>query len=151
MNDDAKRTDPVHTDEPDVENANIPMTDSERLRNLALFIPRLLQLIGRLVVDPDVPLLDKVILGAAAAYVLSPLDLLPDAVPMLGQLDDIYLITICLLRLMHGSGETKLRQHWEGPEDIVQILSTVTDLATRYLPGGLRTRLRSWVEAKPTT
>ena len=141
----------THTDEPRVENATDPMSDGDRLRNLALFVPRLLQLIGRLVADSDVPLVDKVILGAAAAYVVSPLDLLPDAVPLLGQLDDIYLIAICLLRLMHRSGEAKLRQHWDGPEDIVQILHTVTDVATRYLPGGLRTRLRGWVEAKPST
>jgi len=133
----------------DIDDARAPTSDSDRLRNLALFVPRLLQLIGRLVTDPEVPLIDKVILGAAAAYVVSPLDIMPDAVPLLGQIDDIYLIAICLLRLMHRSGEAKLRQHWDGPEDIVQILHNVTDIATRYLPGKVRTYLRNWVESKP--
>ncbi len=126
-----------------------PASDSERWRHLALFVPRLVQLVWRLLADPEVPLLDKVLLGAAAAYAASPFDIVPDFVPLLGQIDDIYLIAICLLRLMHRSGEAKLRQHWEGPEDIVQLLHTVTDVATRILPGSLRERLRHWVEAGP--
>ena len=123
----------------------------DRWRDLALFVPRLLKLVGRLIKDPDVELLDKVLLGAAAAYAASPLDILPDAVPLLGQIDDIYLIALCLLRLMHRSGEDKLRKHWDGPEDIVQVLHTVTDFATRYLPSGLRDRLRGWVESRPSS
>ena len=130
---------------------SMPLDDGrDRWRDLALFVPRLLKLVGRLIKDPDVELLDKVLLGAAAAYVASPIDILPDAVPLLGQIDDIYLIALCLLRLMHRSGEGKLRQHWDGPEDIVQLLHTATDFATRYLPGGLRDRLRGWVESKPS-
>jgi len=125
-----------------------PDDGRDRWRDLALFVPRLLKLVGRLIKDPDVELLDKVLLGAAAAYVASPIDILPDAVPLLGQIDDIYLIALCLLRLMHRSGEGKLRQHWDGPEDIVQLLHMATDFATRYLPSGLRDRLRGWVESK---
>ena len=128
-----------------------PDDGRDRWRDLALFVPRLLKLVGRLIKDPDVELLDKVLLGAAAAYAASPPDILPDAVPLLGQVDDIYLIALCLLRLMHRSGEEKLRKHWDGPEDIVQVLHTVTDFATRYLPSGLRDRLRGWVEKKPSS
>jgi uncharacterized membrane protein YkvA (DUF1232 family) len=131
------------------EEPDAPASDKERWRQLATFVPRLVQLVWRLLADPEVPLLDKILLGAAAAYAASPFDIVPDFVPLLGQIDDIYLIAICLLRLMHRSGEAKLRQHWEGPEDIVQLLHTVTDVATRILPGGLRERLRHWVEAGP--
>ena len=120
----------------------------ERWRDLALFVPRLLRLVGRLLVDPEIPLVDKLLLGAAAAYAASPLDIVPDSIPVLGQLDDLYLIALCLLRLMHRSGEAKLRQHWDGPEDIVDLLRSVTDLATRYLPGKIRGHIRNWVETK---
>ncbi len=136
------------SDEPAQEPVSEPR---EPWRDWALFVPRLLRLVGRLHADSEVPLLDKVLLGAAAAYAASPLDIVPDAVPILGQLDDVYLIALCLLRLMHRSGEAKLRQHWDGPEDIVQLLHTVTDYATRFLPGGLRERLRSWVESRTPT
>jgi len=122
--------------------------DSERLRNLALFVPRLVKLVWRLIRDSEVPLQEKILLGAAAFYAIGPIDLVPDTIPVLGQLDDLYLIALCLLRLLHRSGEEKIRQHWEGPEDIVHLLHSVTDLATRYLPSIIRGRIRGWVEAQ---
>lgn len=124
---------------------------SDRWRDLALFVPRLLRLVGKLLVDPEIPLVDKLLLGAAAAYAASPIDIVPDSIPVLGQLDDLYLIALCLLRLLHSCGEEKLRQHWDGPEDIVDLLHTVTDLATRYLPRKIREPIRKWVETKSVT
>ena len=124
-----------------------PDLEGEGLRNLALFVPRFVKLIGRLVVDPEVPAFEKILLGAVILYIVSPLDIIPDSLPVLGQLDDLYLITLCLLRLLNRSGAPKLRQHWQGPEDIVQLLQTVSDYATRYLPEPVRTRIRAWVEA----
>jgi uncharacterized membrane protein YkvA (DUF1232 family) len=47
------------------------------------------QLAWRLLRDPRTPLLPKLILGATVLYVLSPLDIVPDVVPVLGQLDDV--------------------------------------------------------------
>lgn len=122
--------------------------DRERLRNLALFVPRVLRMVGRLLTDPEVDTGDKVLLGAAALYVVSPLDIVPDSIPLVGPLDDLFLLTLVLLRLLNRSGEEKIRQHWSGPEDIVAFLGSVTDLATRYLPQSVRTRIRAWVEAK---
>lgn len=123
-------------------------TGGEQLKNLLLFLPRLVILVTRLVGDAEVALADKALLGAALVYVASPLDFIPDMIPGIGQLDDIYLLALVLLRLLNRSGEAKLRQHWEGPEDIVAILNRVTDLGTRFLPGPVRDKLRSWIEAK---
>ena len=122
--------------------------DRERLRNLALFVPRMLRLIGRLIADSEVRVGDKMLLGAAALYVVSPLDIVPDSIPLIGPLDDLFLLTLVLLRLLNRSGEHKIRQHWDGPEDIVAFLEIITDLATRYLPATVRDRIRVWVEAK---
>jgi uncharacterized membrane protein YkvA (DUF1232 family) len=79
---------------------------------------------------------------------MSPLDILPDVIPVIGQLDDIYLVALCLLRLMNRSGEAKIRAHWEGPEDIVALLHHVSEIATRYLPEPVRSTVRRWVEAR---
>jgi uncharacterized membrane protein YkvA (DUF1232 family) len=56
----------------------------------------LLRLAVRLLRDPIVPLLPKVLPVAAALYVISPLDLIPDVVPVLGQLDDLGILLIAL-------------------------------------------------------
>ena len=143
MNDEAARPTPA---EP---TPNVPPSrDDEALRKLLLFLPRLAKMVAQLVVDSEVATTDKLLLGAAILYVASPLDILPDIIPMVGQLDDIYLVAMCLLRLMNHSGEAKLRQYWDGPEDIVAVLGKVTDFATRYLPSGVRTQVRHWVEVR---
>ena len=119
-----------------------------RLHALGMFIPRLLKLIGRLVVDAEVPTMEKVLLGAAVFYVVGPIDLIPDSIPIVGQLDDLYLLAICLLRLLNRSGPEKLLQYWEGPEDILSLLQEVTDLSTRFLPVRVRGTIQNWVQAR---
>jgi uncharacterized membrane protein YkvA (DUF1232 family) len=120
------------------------------MKNVVLFLPRFLALVGKLLVDPEVSGTDKLLLGAVLVYIVSPLDILPDFIPVIGQLDDIYLVALGLLRLLNRSGEAKLRQHWDGPEDIVAILDTVTGVATRYLPQPVRDAVRKWIDARAT-
>jgi uncharacterized membrane protein YkvA (DUF1232 family) len=122
--------------------------DLEQLKNLLLFLPRLAVLVGKLIVDSEVSGTDKLLLAGVVAYIASPLDIIPDFVPVLGQLDDIYIVALVLLRLMNRSGEAKLRQHWDGPEDIIHLLNLVTDYATRYLPQPVRTAVRNWVDVR---
>lgn len=50
----------------------------------------------RLLRDPRTPIVPKLILGAAIVYVLSPIDLIPDIFPILGQMDDLAVITLGL-------------------------------------------------------
>jgi uncharacterized membrane protein YkvA (DUF1232 family) len=116
--------------------------------DLVLFLPRLALLLGRLIADPQVATTDKLLLGAVVAYIVSPIDIVPDFIPVIGQIDDVYLVALCLLRLLNRSGEAKVRQYWDGPEDIVAFLHTVTDLATRYLPDPARAALRGWIDAR---
>ena len=111
-------------------------------------MPRYGKLAWRLGRDPVLSRVRRGAVIAAAGYLISPIDAVPGVIPVLGQLDDIYLVALCLLRLMNRSGEAKLRQHWDGPEDIVRVLNTVTDYATRYLPGPVRTAVRGWVEVR---
>lgn len=54
------------------------------------------QLAWRLVRDPRTPLMPKLVLGAALLYAVSPIDLVPDVIPFLGQLDDVAVLAIAL-------------------------------------------------------
>ena len=60
--------------------------------DLLTTVPDFAYLICKLMLDPDVPSSRKLDLGLALLYVLSPLDLVPDSVPLLGKLDDAYAI-----------------------------------------------------------
>ena len=61
----------------------------ETLREIALFLPNFVILLKRLVGDPRVPRKSKLILGGTILYLVSPIDIVPDFVPGLGQLDDV--------------------------------------------------------------
>ena len=67
-----------------------------RARELARFLPALVTLVRRLRTDPRVPRRAKVAVGAAALYLAMPIDLVPDFIPVVGQLDDVLVVAIAL-------------------------------------------------------
>lgn len=110
-----------------------------RLTREALrFLPNLLKLAYRLARDPRVPQADKIVLAATVAYVITPLDVLPDFIPFFGQIDDGYLIAVALLRLLNRTPGEVLTEHWEGPGDIRRLLNRIIVLTTFFLPQRVR-------------
>jgi uncharacterized membrane protein YkvA (DUF1232 family) len=85
-------------------------------RALARFIPDCIVLTRRLLSDPRVPLRRKLLLGLLAAYLAMPFDLVPDFIPVAGQLDDAILVALVLRAILRSGGEELLREHWPGPE-----------------------------------
>ena len=62
------------------------------LQNLFLRFKREIQLYRNILADPRTPRLTRVLLGAAIAYAVTPVDLIPDFIPVIGQLDDIVIV-----------------------------------------------------------
>jgi uncharacterized membrane protein YkvA (DUF1232 family) len=85
-------------------------------RALAGFIPECVVLVRRLLRDPRVPRRAKVALGLLIAYLLLPLDLVPDFIPVAGQLDDAILVALVLRWFLRAGGAGLVREHWPGPE-----------------------------------
>jgi uncharacterized membrane protein YkvA (DUF1232 family) len=98
----------------------------ESARALAGFIPDCVVLCGRLLCDPRVPRRKKALLVALAGYLALPFDLVPDFIPVAGQLDDVMIVALVLRSLVRGGGEPIVREHWPGPENS---LATVLRLA----------------------
>ena len=105
-----------------------------RLKNLLLFLPNLILLLGRLIRDSRVPAAEKALFAAAVLYAISPLDFIPDFFPFIGQVDDLYLIALTLIRLIHKSDPNVVREHWTGGGDIVELIESIAALAPRFLP-----------------
>jgi uncharacterized membrane protein YkvA (DUF1232 family) len=104
------------------------------MKSLLLFLPHLLQLFYRLMADQRISKSDRAILVATVAYVLLPLDFMPDFIPFIGQVDDIYLVAIALVRLINRAPEKVVAQYWHGPGDIKQIVTTICEIAQMFLP-----------------
>src|SRR5215210_5071890 len=88
----------------------------KRVRELARFVPDCAVLFARLARDPRMPRSSKLMLAGMAAHLASPIDLIPDFIPVLGQLDDALLLALVLRRLLGRAGPELVREHWPGPD-----------------------------------
>jgi uncharacterized membrane protein YkvA (DUF1232 family) len=92
-------------------------------RALAGCIPDCLVLVRRLLRDPRVPRRRKLALGLLAGYLVLPFDLVPDFIPVAGQIDDAILVALVLRYVLRGGGEPLLRELWPGPERSLALVS----------------------------
>ena len=98
---------------------------------LARAIPDVVALCRGLVRDPRVPFSSKVLVGAALVWVLSPIDLVPEFIPVLGPLDDVIVVGLVLRHLIKRAGVEVVHEHWRGDP---RVLRTALRLAGHRLP-----------------
>ena len=118
-----------------------------RMKNLLLFVPNLVVLCGKLMVDPRVPAKERLLVAGAIVYAIVPLDLIPDMIPFVGQIDDAYLIALSLLRLTTLANPNVVREHWRGGGDVVELIGSTATIAAKFLPKRLRRVLTAHVES----
>lgn len=90
---------------------------SSRWRELVRFLPDVGRLLVGLTRDPRVPLRAKLVAGLFGAYLLSPLDLVPDILPGAGQVDDLAVALVALRYLCRSAGYDVLHDLWRGSDD----------------------------------
>ena len=88
----------------------------EDARALAGFIPDCAVLTGRLLRDSRVPRRHKLLLVCLLGYLALPFDLVPDFIPVAGQLDDVLVTALVLRAFLRGAGQEPVREHWPGPQ-----------------------------------
>lgn len=119
--------------------------DREGVKQLIRDIPNFLKLLGRLARDPRISKLDKAIVMATIGYVVMPLDFIPDFIPFLGQVDDIYLLALALDRLLNNAGIDLLLEHWDGDVGSLETAIAALDKAGSFLPEQVRSLLHQRV------
>jgi uncharacterized membrane protein YkvA (DUF1232 family) len=91
-------------------------------RALATFIPDCFVLFQGLVRDPRVPASRKLLLVAMMAYLAMPFDLVPDFIPVAGQLDDAIIVALVLRMLARTGGPDLVRELWRGPQRSLDVV-----------------------------
>ena len=84
-------------------------------RAVAGFVPDCIVLFRRLLAGPDVPGRRKAALVLLLAYLISPIDVIPDFIPVLGQLDDAIVVVLVLRYVLRGADPDELRRPGRGP------------------------------------
>lgn len=122
-----------------------PRTGAKRtVMSYVAELPRFLRLLWGLIADARVSMVDKLLVAGAIAYIVAPVDLIPDFIPFLGEVDDVYLLVMALRRLMKNAGRAILLAHWSGdPADLKDFnLRKALVAAAFFLPRRVRRRLK---------
>ncbi len=102
----------------------------EDARALAGFIPDCLVLVSRLARDRRISRPRRALLFLVLGYLALPIDLVPDFLPGIGQLDDAVLLGLALRLVVHGGGTEIVRAAWPGPEASLTIVLRAAGLET---------------------
>lgn len=99
-------------------------------RQVAEFLPDVGRLLWALARDPRVPWHAKALAAGAVAYAISPIDVIPDFVPVVGAADDVYLVVLATRHLFASAGYDVVHELWGGTEDAFALLLMVAGIET---------------------
>lgn len=111
------------------------------MRSLLRALPDLVRLVTRLATDPVLPRTAKIALAAAALYLLSPIDLIPDFVPLVGYLDDVLLAAVVLDGLLNWVDRALVLRYWPGSPESLDKLARAARLLAIWVPRRLKARI----------
>jgi uncharacterized membrane protein YkvA (DUF1232 family) len=117
--------------------------DREAVMRLVRDIPSFLKLLGRLARDPRVSKVDKLLVAVTIGYIVMPMDFIPDFLPFIGQVDDLYLLALALDRLLNNAGIDLLLEHWDGDVGSLETALVALDKAGSFLPAQVRSLVRT--------
>lgn len=102
--------------------------------------PYLFYLGYKMLFDRSIPVKNKSALVAGLAYVIWPLDFIPDPIPIAGWVDDVMVLAVALNSLLEDSDpliKKALKKYWKGEDDVLKIIKEILDIleeALYFLP-----------------
>lgn len=111
------------------------------MRALLRALPDLVRLIVRLVADPVLPRAAKVALAAAMVYLASPIDLIPDFVPLVGYLDDLLVAALVVDGLLNWVDRGLVLRYWPGTPDSLERVARTARMLAVWVPRRLKARV----------
>jgi uncharacterized membrane protein YkvA (DUF1232 family) len=99
-----------------------------RAREIAGFIPDTIILFKNLLKDEAVPKKYKWLLGVLIVYLAFPFDIVPDFIPIAGQLDDVIIVAFGLRLLLRASGPAVIKKNWQGPKRPLNALLKIANV-----------------------
>jgi uncharacterized membrane protein YkvA (DUF1232 family) len=104
-------------------------------------LPDLIRLVSRLATDATIPRAAKIALAAAAVYLLSPLDLVPDFIPILGYVDDLLLAAVVLDGVLNWVDRGLVLRYWPGSPRSLDSLARTARVLSIWVPRRVKARI----------
>ena len=111
------------------------------MTSLLRALPNLIRLIARLVADPLLPRSAKVALAAAMVYLASPMDLVPDLLPVLGYLDDLLVGAVLVDGLLNWVDRRLVLKYWPGTPDSLERVARAARMLAIWVPRRPKARI----------
>ena len=103
------------------------------MRELALLLPNLARLFHGLLRDERVPTGSKVLVVIGLAWFASPIDLIPEFIPVIGPLDDAVVGALILRHIVRTAGRAVVTEHWHGDPRVLALLFRAAGVADTQL------------------
>ncbi len=136
-----ERTERVRPDDILPPDDHAPVQARKLLADAGRMVPNIVKLVARLLMDQRVPRRAKIALGLAGAYVASPVDLIPEMIPVVGWADDAIILLFAIDSLISRAGPEIVEEHWDGPGDLLGLTREVVGLARDVMPRQLSSLL----------
>jgi uncharacterized membrane protein YkvA (DUF1232 family) len=104
--------------------------DGTRPAELLRLLPDVVRLLRRLAADPTLPRGVRVRLGLLLGYLLLPIDLVPDFVPVVGYADDAIIVVLALRSVIRTSGPEAIERHWPGSPEGLRALKRLAGISS---------------------
>lgn len=111
------------------------------LKEAIILIPKMLRLLFRTMRDRRVGFNHKLLLLGTILYVISPLDFVPDFIPFTGQVDDILLLAVIILKIMQQAGHSVFQDNWNDQQGLSELAKRIRKLASSFLPTSIYNRI----------
>ena len=109
--------------------------DPITLREAVRLLPDVIRLLRRLAADPRLPRAVRVRFWLLLGYLLMPIDLVPDVIPIIGLADDALVVAIALRSVVRAAGPDALAAHWPGTPAGLAVLRRLVHLPEERPPG----------------
>lgn len=126
--------------------SDISGKENSKIAGYIMLLPDLFYLLCKLMADNEVSIKSKAILAGAIAYLVSPVNIIPDFIPVVGLLDDIAVCAFALNKILNETDEHIIIRHWKGERNIIEIIQSIISLADDMLASGLVKKIKKIFE-----
>ncbi len=120
-------------------------TAGGKMAEYLFLLPDFFILLIRLMLDKRVPTKTKLTVGGIIAYLMMPLDLIPDFIPIIGHIDDLVLVVIGLNKVLNDMDPQILTDNWSGDGEVLDQVKKISAVAENVVDKNILQRLKKWL------